>query len=402
MPHSRKRHIYDRFEKLCRFSPLVGLFGHRQVGKTTFVEMTAKKYITFDQEKSLNSANLDAESFLKENHSQRTVIDECQLSPKIFPALKDWVRKNKKPGQFILTGSVRFTSRKAIRESLTGRIVSSELLPLTVSELLENELPVQLIKILEAESFNHLDLLKMDPKFFKNEYKALDLYLTHGGLPGICFVRDSKIRKDYLDTLLSQILDEDLRQVIETKLSLSTLKRYLQFLAKNTLKPYSYAEVKRSLGLAELTQKKLLFAFESIYLIRKISVTGMKGEVVFLEDQLEEFDLSGNSLSTLNQKITAFYRNIRAQFIYRSGMQVEFFQYRTRGGAYVPLALQSDLGTIGFIFIDHEKPELSEKRSAESFLRKFPRSKILYISTSQAKPMVIEADILMIPISSLF
>ena len=61
-------------------------------------------------------------------------INEAQLCSPLFPALKQWVRTNKAKEQFILSGSVRFTSKADIRESLTGRIISLELLPFTIAE----------------------------------------------------------------------------------------------------------------------------------------------------------------------------------------------------------------------------------------------------------------------------
>jgi predicted AAA+ superfamily ATPase len=96
MPHLRKRYLSEILPNSTKFSSIVGVLGHRQVGKTTLTETTAKRYITLD---------------LKEN--------------------REFAQK--KPGQFILTGSVRFSSKKAIRESLTGRIIYHELIPFTVS-----------------------------------------------------------------------------------------------------------------------------------------------------------------------------------------------------------------------------------------------------------------------------
>ena len=55
--------------------------------------------------------------------------------PELFPALKEFVRLHKKPGQFLLTGSVRFSSRKANGESLTGRIVTIKIPPLGSGEI---------------------------------------------------------------------------------------------------------------------------------------------------------------------------------------------------------------------------------------------------------------------------
>lgn len=98
MPHLRSRHVRPYFEKLCAFSPLVGVFGHRQTGKTTLVSAPSKNYVTFDSAKVLMRCNEDAESFIRSERSRRTTIDGCQLSPPLFPALKDWVRTHKTRG----------------------------------------------------------------------------------------------------------------------------------------------------------------------------------------------------------------------------------------------------------------------------------------------------------------
>ena len=128
MPHSRIRYLASLVKKGLRFSPIVGILGHRQVGKTTLAESLGARYYTLDLRPTLESIQADPLGFLETQEKHPTVLDECQLLPDLFPALKERVRKKKRPGQFLLTGSVRFTSRKAIRESLTGRIVTFELL----------------------------------------------------------------------------------------------------------------------------------------------------------------------------------------------------------------------------------------------------------------------------------
>ncbi len=89
--------------------------------------MLSERYVSLDLAPVLNLASQDAISFLEKNKATPLVIDECQLAPELFPALKEHVRQDQKPGQFLLTGSVRFSSRRAIRESLAGRIVAWEL-----------------------------------------------------------------------------------------------------------------------------------------------------------------------------------------------------------------------------------------------------------------------------------
>jgi len=401
MAHFRKRHILERFEKLCAFSPLVGVFGHRQTGKTTFVESHSSVYLSFDDRDTKIKAETDPVRFLNTHSTPRTVLDECQQVPDIFSALKERVRGRKKPGQYILTGSVKFTSRKGIRESLTGRIATTDLLPLTVAEILEKPLPDSLHRLMGARNLLHLDLSPFRTTLFSKERRSFQTYLIQGGLPGICFVRDLKSRTDYLESLLNLILDFDLRQVVDTRLPLRTIRAFLSIIARGALQPYSYAEVKRELGLSEVTQKKILSALESIHVLRRLQIDGSKGDLFLLEDQLEELSLGGQSLAPETRCLTALYRNLRAQFVYKSGEPAEFFQYRTRGGARVPMAVRSEKGTLGFILLRSENPELSEKRSAESLIRKYPEAKVIFLSESLKEARALGVNQAILPLFSL-
>lgn len=114
MPHLRVRYLERELFKLLGFSPLVGVLGHRQVGKTTLVASLGKEYFSLDLRTTHDEISADPFGFLSSVKKCPTVLDECQTLPELFPALKEFVRKNKKPGSFLLTGSVRFTSRKAI------------------------------------------------------------------------------------------------------------------------------------------------------------------------------------------------------------------------------------------------------------------------------------------------
>jgi len=44
VPHLRRRHIIDLVKNSLIFSPIVGLLGHRQVGKTTFLNIFTNHY----------------------------------------------------------------------------------------------------------------------------------------------------------------------------------------------------------------------------------------------------------------------------------------------------------------------------------------------------------------------
>ncbi len=107
MAHDRKRHILELFNKLLRFNSIVGVFGHRQVGKSTFIASSVNEYRTLDDVDQLEAAHLDPKSYIQSPHKTPLAIDECQLEPKLFPTLKEWVRTHKKPGEFVLSGTMR-------------------------------------------------------------------------------------------------------------------------------------------------------------------------------------------------------------------------------------------------------------------------------------------------------
>ncbi len=394
MAHLRKRHLSDYCEKLLRFSPIVGVFGHRQVGKTTYTSGIAGSYLTFDDVETRKLAHMNPKKFIKtlakghtKDHAKDQkkfpcVIDECQLEPDLFPSLKEHVRLNKKPGQFLLTGSVRFSSRKAIRESLTGRILQLEMLPLTVSELSQDPLSDVVPQLLKCGGFDSNTLaLSQSSSKRKSMVAVFEKYLSQGGLPGLCFVREEKLRRENLNNLIQLILDRDLRLIMETRLSLRTLQDFLVFIAKNAWNPYNASEVKRQLGLATETQQNLLYALESIYLIRRIPIQPRSGAIYLLEDQIEELILSEKSLSVADQKMSAFYRNMSAQFAYRMGDAIGFQSYWTRDGARVPLVIRSENKSLGFLVTESGEPSLSQKRSAASFLRHHAEGKVIYLTS---------------------
>ena len=62
------------------------------------------------------------------------VLDEAQLLPTIFPALRVAIDENRKPGQYIITGSSSPELLTAVSESLAGRIATIHLSPFTFAE----------------------------------------------------------------------------------------------------------------------------------------------------------------------------------------------------------------------------------------------------------------------------
>lgn len=395
MPHERKRHLEPILRHLAKISGLVGLLGHRQVGKTTLLEAISKHYLSFDDEELLNYANKNAKKFISEHKDLATGIDECQLSEKIFPALKERVRKDKRPGQFYLSGSVRFTSKKLIRESLTGRIMSAELLPLTLSEFDSSALPDHLLRILKARSVKHIQFEKLSSREFARRQRLIDRVDKCGGLPGVCFLKKDSLRTQKTIDQLETILSRDLQQIHETTLTLPEVMRFVRQLSLHDGGPIQYQELKRLTNISSATQKKLLFALEATFVIRHVPIEGdIHESAIFFEDHGEVCVLAQNQLTEEQRWSGLVYRNLREQIFYRIGENAQVFQYRTRSGVLVPFAIRTQDSVLAVIPVKGPI-ERSNIAAAHSFFRKYSNSKAILV-TDQKETHALDERILVV------
>jgi hypothetical protein len=273
---------------------------------------------------------------------------------------------------------------------------------MVLSELREVPLPKTLHGLLSSDSFTDASLeLMLRGRDVAASKKALDKYLLQGGLPGLCFLREDRLRREVLSSILGLILDRDLRLIVATKISIETLRRWLAWIAQRGWNPYNASEVKRLFGFSHATQKSLLLAFESIFLIRRIPLRGRAGEIFLMEDQYEELFLSESRHSPADQLLSAFYRNARAQFHYRLGDASAFESYWTRSGARIPFVIRSEGKALGFAVVAEDKLTLSQKRAAESFLRREPTGKVVFLTAQLDRPRIADPRILICPAAGL-
>ena len=376
MPHNRLRYLNKLLVERLKYSPIVGVLGHRQVGKTTLVSSLSKEYASLDRAPLLNAARLQPESFL-ENRAKPFAIDECQLAPELFPELKEKVRTSKQSGQFILTGSVRFTSRKAIRESLTGRIINLELLPMTLAEMNQAPLPNTLPQIMKS-GFSHFKGVVLSPSKIKAIQNELQRYCISGGLPGIAFTRKNEIRASQFDSHLETVLIRDLPLVMATKLDSVRLYQILRILARNQGRPTRIADLQRECRVARPTLVNLIQALEALFLLRILPTDGgPKASSFFFEDVGLATHLAGEPLGDEVNLIRCLYANLREQFHYRPELNGEFFVYRKHSGASVPLAVRSKQGILGIIPTIDLHASRSNLLCAQSFLKAYPAAKVV-------------------------
>lgn len=400
MPHERKRYITQSLNKIIGLSPRVVILGHRQVGKTTLLEQVCGSYYVLDNRDEMSLANQNPDKYIAARAGSRVALDECQLVPDLFPALKDWVGKHKKPGQFILSGSVRFTSREAIRESLTGRLMNLELLPFSVPELEGDPLSKTCIEILQTSNLqNNLQNNPPDLRRVRRYHKLMQKYFSQGGLPGVCFIRESKLREQKIEEQLRTILDRDLRLVQKILLPFSDIRNLVSVLAETQNQPLDYTYLKKETGISTPTIKKIIYALEAVFIIRIIPIEGSTmGSTILFEDQGEAAYLRRNTVDLKTQLSHFIFTNVRQQFFYRIGESVRLFQYRTRGGAFVPICFANKSGVLGLLPLNDLSDLDSVSGTVNSFLSHYERGKIILVHNQDEPPNFIKPRVISAPI----
>ncbi|WP_299616189.1 ATP-binding protein [uncultured Tateyamaria sp.] len=120
----------------------VVLLGPRQVGKTTLAQDIAetRDAVYLDMERAADRQILEEpDLYLDEQMGKLVVIDEVQLMPGLFGALRGQIdrrrRAGHRTGQFLLLGSASNTLLQQSAESLAGRVSYHELTPFTLDEV---------------------------------------------------------------------------------------------------------------------------------------------------------------------------------------------------------------------------------------------------------------------------
>jgi len=116
--------------------PVIALTGPRQSGKTTLARKAfpKMKYVSLEDLDNRSFAESDPRGFL-DTYSGGVILDEAQNTPSLFSYIQGIVDKDKKVGEFILTGSQNFLLHEKISQSLAGRVAIFNLLPLSLAEL---------------------------------------------------------------------------------------------------------------------------------------------------------------------------------------------------------------------------------------------------------------------------
>src|SRR5260370_11139820 len=131
------RRVEARLLRSARARPVVVLTGARKTGKTsTLLRLFPNhQFVSLDLPSEAEQAEKEPDNFLH-GHRPPVIIEEVQYAPGLFRHLKARVDASReRNGQFLLTGSQKFTLMKNVSESLAGRADIAELETLSFAEI---------------------------------------------------------------------------------------------------------------------------------------------------------------------------------------------------------------------------------------------------------------------------
>ncbi|NEA36698.1 ATP-binding protein [Streptomyces sp. SID13031] len=333
-------------------TPVVVINGPRQAGKTTLTQRIeypgSHDFVSLDDEPILEAARQDIRNFVS-RPVDTFVIDEAQLEPRLFRAIKAAVDRDRRPGRFVLTGSSRLLSAPDMAASLVGRVETIDLWPFSQGEL-------------DGVRDTFVDVLFESPvELVRNgatsRQQIVDRIVT-GGYPEI-INRSQQRRTHWFKSYLTTITQSVIRDISAVE-HLAEIPKLLQLCATRTGNELNVSAVANDLGLPGRTVDGYLAVLAQAFLIERIPAwsTNLSKKVirrpklVMTDTGLAAHLIRASSSTTdriggpFGQLLETFVANeIRKQLTW-STETPSLWHFRDRDGAEVDLVLEHPDGRV--------------------------------------------------------
>jgi predicted AAA+ superfamily ATPase len=239
----------------------VALLGPRQAGKSTLAQRLASgpipaDYVTLDDEPVRAAAHADPEGFVA-SLGRSTVIDEVQRAPDLLLAVKSRLDRDRRRGQFLLTGSANLRRIPTVADALPGRVDYLTLWPFTQGEIAGR--PERVLDRAFNGDIPHV----VGAPVGRHEYAEAVLA---GGFPE-ALDRSGAARTRFFASYVDSILDRDLGDAarVNAPASVATL---LRIIAARSGSLARYDALGRDAGIDGKTAKSHVDVLERLFLVR--------------------------------------------------------------------------------------------------------------------------------------
>jgi len=261
------RHVTPSLNDRLRVMPVVVVTGARQTGKSTLVARLDdgdRRYVTLDDLDAMDAAAHDPESLV--GGDRPVTLDEVQRTPDLLHAVKRAVDTQRRPGQFLLTGSANLALMSRVSESLAGRASYLTLWPLTRREQLGLGSCGIWDELIAAPDSDWRDLIR-NAEPLPEDWRDLAL---RGGFPTPALELSAPgDRAIWYDGYVRTYLERDLQDLSAIS-ALPDFRRVMRVACQQLGQLLNQSAVSRTLGLAQPTVHRYLNLLEMSYLLVRV------------------------------------------------------------------------------------------------------------------------------------
>lgn len=249
-----KRQYTALVEEYLRYFPCVVLVGARQTGKSTLLGMIPGSRPSWDLERRADYQQIarDPDLFLR-NHAGPISIDEAQLLPELFAALRVAIDNDRRAcGRYLLSGSSSPELLGSIAESLAGRVGVIEIAPLSFAEVRGVERP-GLLRLFRPETTAE-EILALQPQASPAE---IETYWMYGGYPEPWLRDQQRFREVWREQYLKTYVERDISRLFPG-MNLVRFRRFIDLLAASSGDIVNYSNLARTLDISQPTARDYL------------------------------------------------------------------------------------------------------------------------------------------------
>lgn len=355
------RYITPKLLEALNVSPVVFLNGARQSGKSTLVQNLRNEigstddpaaYVSFDRPTQMAAAASAPEGFLSA-YKETLIIDEVQLVPELFRALKvvvDELRLSDKAhanGRYLLTGSANILALPKLSDPLVGRMTVLTLYPFCTAEASQGK-------------GNGLDrLINFDFANITDRGLSITDAMKLATFPEIAD-KNTRERSIWFDGYLTTILQRDVRLIAELE-KISVLPNLLRILATRAGNLLNDSDVARDIGINPVTSKfyrnilKMMFLnFDVEPWFRNIGKRLVKSPKGYLTDtlllchmlDLNIEDMEKNKPDLFGHVLENYVATELTKLLTFSETRAKLLHFRTSDGKEVDFILERPDGSV--------------------------------------------------------